>query len=355
MDSRIENELDEASNVLLVAPPDVGAADDVCCSLLNAAEPGDWCVVNVTAAQSPEERLQFLENHIGSPPPAVTTVIAAADGARSSEDTSLNIGVDFGRDAVDSRIAVGDVAGLADTLGFGIEMTQWLSRRAAADDTVLGCVHTLSDVLQQTEDGRAVELLVPVLERTARLDASVHYHLDPAAHDDGIVELLGPWFDAVVEVGPDGSQTIRRDGSPQDPDAAPGDPFGETIRTTIDNDVVFDLLSDHRRRVLLYALRRRDPGASVPVDTLVDRLLETEEEAGPSERADRRDRIAVDLRHRHLPRLADAGLVDLDGDRIVRNAWGPPLRRWVERARRTDGQSGDVGPTDADDSPDADP
>ena len=353
MDVEIENELGEASNVLLVAPSGVGPADDVCCSLLNAAESGDRSVVNVTSAQSPEDRLRFLENRIGNPPPAVTTVIAVDDGTRSSGDACLNVGVDFGRDAVDSRIAVGDVAGLADTLGFGIEMTQWLSRRAADDDGVLGCVHTLSDLLQQTEDGRAIELLVPVLERTARLDASVHYHLDPAAHDDGIVELLGPWFDAVVEVEPDGSRTIRRDESPQDPDAASSDPFGETIRTTIDNDVVFDLLSDHRRRVLLYALRRRDPGESVPVDALVDRLLETEED--PSDRADRRDRIAVDLRHRHLPRLADAGLAELDGDRIVRNAWGPPLRRWVEQARRTDGQPGDVGPTDADDSPDADP
>ncbi len=350
MDHPIETPLGEANNVLVVAPSDAESADDLCRSLLAHEEPGDRSVLAVTVAQSPEERLQVLELHAGSDSSSPTTVIAVGEGARSGADSAADEGVDVGRDADDPRITLRTVGDPSDTPSLGTEMTEWLTRWSAEGYSVVGCVHTLSDLLRTAGYGRTVELLVPLLERARRLDASVHYHLDPSAHDDDVVDLLGPLFDVVVEVHPDGSRTIRREESPQDPDAAPADRREETITTpTPANDVFFDLLSDHRRRAVLYALRTHDPGESVSVDTLVDRLLEAERRERTPDRTDLRDRIAVDLRHRHLPRLADAGLLDRDGDEVVRNAWEPPLRRWIDQAVRTDEASGAVESLSADD------
>jgi DNA-binding transcriptional ArsR family regulator len=117
----------------------------------------------------------------------------------------------------------------------------------------------------------------------------------------------------------------------------------------IKNDTVFELLSDRRRRALLYALRTRAPGESIPMDALVDRLLEIDGRERPT---DRRDRLVADLSHRHLPRLADAGLVDVAGDSVVRNAWEAPLSRWTDRAMRMEGSR---RATDPDGSSDPEP
>lgn len=309
MDSGSETDVDEANNVLLVAPSGSESADDVCRSHLNTESSGEWHVAVAMSTQSPDDRVRFLETHPGN---SVTAVLAVDGTARGADS------------------AARDGSEMADALGFGVELTRWLSHRVPAD-RVHGCVHTLSDLLRRTGDARPAEWLAPILERTARFDASVHYHLDPTAHDDDVVAQIGPWFDAVVKVRPDGSRTVRTNDPWPTPDTAPGDRVGYPGGTLIDIDTVFDLLSDRRRRALLYALRTRAPGESVSMDALVDHLLETDGRERPT---DRRDRLVADLSHRHLPRLADAGLVDVAGDSVVRNAWGAPLSRWTDRAMR---------------------
>lgn len=76
-------------------------------------------------------------------------------------------------------------------------------------------------------------------------------------------------------------------------------------------DRVFALLADAQRRTLCRALARRD--GAVAVDQLVtDALARTGgTRAG---HAAQRDRLLVRCRHVHLPRLADAGLVEWDRD-----------------------------------------
>ena len=68
------------------------------------------------------------------------------------------------------------------------------------------------------------------------------------------------------------------------------------------------LASDRRRNVLAYLERR--PESRISRDEIVDALLEREpDEPGP---ATRRERLEVDLHHVHLPKLADAGIIDHD-------------------------------------------
>lgn len=74
-------------------------------------------------------------------------------------------------------------------------------------------------------------------------------------------------------------------------------------------DVLFDLLANERRRHLLSALEERGD-ERVTFEELVDAVTAAEwPEPGP---ATHRERVVIDLHHVHLPKLADAGLIELD-------------------------------------------
>ncbi|WP_158055799.1 DUF7344 domain-containing protein [Halorussus halophilus] len=73
-------------------------------------------------------------------------------------------------------------------------------------------------------------------------------------------------------------------------------------------DTIFDVLGARRRRNVLYVLSRRS--RPVPFTELVDDLVALEDGT--------RERVAVSLHHEHLPKLADADLLNYDEDaRIV--------------------------------------
>lgn len=85
-------------------------------------------------------------------------------------------------------------------------------------------------------------------------------------------------------------------------------------------DRLFDLLSDRRRRYLFSYLRDR-PDEVVAFDDLVSALAERE--AHHDGYADDRT-IAISLIHDHLPRFADAAIIEYDrAERTVRWAGAP--------------------------------
>ena len=74
-------------------------------------------------------------------------------------------------------------------------------------------------------------------------------------------------------------------------------------------DAVHRLLASARRRAVLSYLSASD-GAAVDVEELVSVVAEGERPApGPGAH---RDRVAADLHHVHLPKLADADVIDFD-------------------------------------------
>lgn len=80
-------------------------------------------------------------------------------------------------------------------------------------------------------------------------------------------------------------------------------------REQITTDESHRLLTSPRRRLLLSYLSTRSDG-SVSLDELIDIIAEREcPDPGP---ATHRERILIDLHHVHLPRLADAGVLDYD-------------------------------------------
>lgn len=70
-------------------------------------------------------------------------------------------------------------------------------------------------------------------------------------------------------------------------------------------DATLELLSDQRRRYVLYYLREQ--GSPVSIDELADQVTMWE-----SDHAADRGQLLADLHHNQLPRLDDAGVVNFD-------------------------------------------
>ncbi|MFD1586851.1 hypothetical protein ACFR9U_07640 [Halorientalis brevis] len=95
-------------------------------------------------------------------------------------------------------------------------------------------------------------------------------------------------------------------------------------------DTVFELLADvDRRRICLYLMRSDQ--TVVTVDDLVEILADEDDD---------QERLAIDLHHRHLPKLADAGIVEYDARSNTTRYWGQPtVEKWAEHVQSIDEQN----------------
>jgi len=123
------------------------------------------------------------------------------------------------------------------------------------------------------------------------------------------------------------------DDDPTDREEAVSDresPLGdERAAVTPPIGTVFGLLADDDRRDVCRFLVD-DAANVVTTDVIARRLTETERE---------RRRLAIDLHHRHLPKLDEAGLIEYDPRSNTVRYWGQPtLEKWLEHAHHVDGR-----------------
>ncbi|UPV74021.1 hypothetical protein M0R89_15965 [Halorussus limi] len=101
--------------------------------------------------------------------------------------------------------------------------------------------------------------------------------------------------------------------------------------TTPSFDELFDLLAESRRRYALYTLIGTEDGLA-EVDQLADEVAMWEGRTGDEPITDAlRETIAEELREIHLPRLADADIVEYDERSDVVRYWRQPtLEEYLE-------------------------
>lgn len=84
------------------------------------------------------------------------------------------------------------------------------------------------------------------------------------------------------------------------------------VGTTLSFDEVLDLCRDEHRRILLAVLSERE---QVSIEQLTADIVQHNHHATVAEISDDMEsRIRTSLHHKHLPRLADAGLLEYDRD-----------------------------------------
>lgn len=74
-------------------------------------------------------------------------------------------------------------------------------------------------------------------------------------------------------------------------------------------DRILGVLSDHRRRHIIYLLEER--AGPIPVEELAGHLADHDEPTEP-ESSDQRAQLKIELRHNHLPKLADEDFIQYD-------------------------------------------
>lgn len=171
----------------------------------------------------------------------------------------------------------------SDASDLGVAISLYLQDWATGDArTVLG-FHSLTDMLDHVDAETTFRLLHVLGHRLADTETSGRFYLDPSVVEETTVGTLRPVFNDVIE----------RE-APADEPLAP--------------DVAFDLVGVSRRRYVLYHLFENRGGTSI--ETLAAAVARHE---GVLDH----ERVEMSLRHAHLPKLEDAGLVSLGSDRLV--------------------------------------
>ncbi|QFU81093.1 DUF7344 domain-containing protein [Natronorubrum aibiense] len=120
-----------------------------------------------------------------------------------------------------------------------------------------------------------------------------------------------------------------------------GESTAATAQVTPSLDLIFDLLSNRRRRYALYYLSNQPDGVATLEDVtngVVDhqeRLSESTGETATTVEPDseQRGQIQMELQHTHLPKLEDAGILEHDQrSETVRYWTQPSLEEWLEHA-----------------------
>ncbi|MGQ4554359.1 DUF7344 domain-containing protein [Halobellus sp. GM3] len=85
---------------------------------------------------------------------------------------------------------------------------------------------------------------------------------------------------------------------------------------TPEKNELYDLLSNHRRRYVIHFCKRAD--GPVTLSDLAEQVAAWEQDKEIAELTSaERKRVYTSLQQTHLDRLADAGIIDYDGDEIV--------------------------------------
>lgn len=193
----------DVPNVLLMGPL-LGPADyDACTRLTSAVPGGPDRLLLVTLSQSADERLNVIRGYLGDLPPE-TVVIEVGGSGRSGTRSSVAT-------EDDGEITVETVSDPTDLRRIGIMVSQYLAEwEDPATEAVL-CVHSLTALLQFTDDPRFLFRFLHVLQQKVRqYGATAHYHLDAEAHDPGVVDRFRPLFDEALVFHENGSLSVAR-------------------------------------------------------------------------------------------------------------------------------------------------
>lgn len=99
-------------------------------------------------------------------------------------------------------------------------------------------------------------------------------------------------------------------------------------------DTILSLLANHQRRELLQYLVET-PDGCCSLDECVDHLVKQQEKRNGN--GDEHDQVKTTLRHVHIPKLEDAGIVEFDPRSQQLRYWGEEhLESWLARIHAED-------------------
>lgn len=199
-DLDLRTQVESSSNVLVLAPTMNPLEDELCVDLLTVEPPLNERVLWVTFTHTADERLDRWLAYVGDVPPAEAGIVAVDDRRRSGADSAVS-SAEIGARAVEVRT----ISSPSDLTRIGIGVVGFLDSWEGSPERVVACVHSLTTLLQYAELKKAYRFLHVLTGRMNEAGALAHYHMDPTAHDDRTLGIVKSLFDAVIEVGTEGT------------------------------------------------------------------------------------------------------------------------------------------------------
>jgi hypothetical protein len=195
IDTSDKRQLDQSSNVLLLAPL-TPTGNRACLELLaSTTQPNEANVTAVTYTPPPETWISDWRTNVGDLPAELAFIhantVETDDGAAATE-----VPPDVSVARVDPNQPMDIIAPLSE------QLTRW-------DDNgnqTLVSVQTLTVLLEYVDFDTAFRYLHILTHRVQAADAIGFYHMDPDIHDEETINTLKTLFDAVVKVSDDGEQ-----------------------------------------------------------------------------------------------------------------------------------------------------
>jgi hypothetical protein len=182
-------------SVLLLAPTYGESEPRFCSELLDHGEAPDPAVLFVTLTDSPDERIEFWEDHVGELP-ALTRFVHTGE-LRGSGDSA----------EPDTVRVVRNPSNLTQ---LGVEITEALGELKDESENIGICFRSLSALLQYASPNQAFQFMQVLTDHFKHAGAIGHVHMNPDAHDKQTVATFTQVFDVVVELDEDGTHQFTK-------------------------------------------------------------------------------------------------------------------------------------------------
>jgi hypothetical protein len=183
------DELEGATNVLLVAPEPGGSVESLFSKLLLSLESPPAHTVGVTMSKSPWDFLEPWQRSFPRGDASFSFVSA------SSISRSVAAGTAAGEGG-STESAVTHVDGVEPVEAFGQTIADHVAEEGPGTAV---CFHSLTDLLEFVDPETAFDFLHVVLSRIRRNGGRGIFHVDGDAHDEETIVTLSTLFDLVVE------------------------------------------------------------------------------------------------------------------------------------------------------------
>lgn len=184
-----------STSVLVLAPEMEGPVEEVCNDLLQPEHPAKTGILKISYHFSPTE-------------------LADRWRERNPDSQAKFYGLSItGSDAVSKPDSYGDqfsfeTSQAGDLTGTGMEINHIFGELSTERSIILVGLDSLDSMLMYNDQQTVYRFVRTITNFLSSNNAQIHFHLDPAQHDD-MVNTLKSAFNAVVEVGDDGEVDIK--------------------------------------------------------------------------------------------------------------------------------------------------
>lgn len=186
---------EDASSLLVLASPFADHTAAVCGDLLGRADPEATNYLSLTCDGTVADRLEHWRRHVAPELPAKIGLVTAGEVTRSATAASTTETTRY----ANADVRVTTVASPGDLTGLGLAVEKSLAAWNADEHRTVACLDSLTTLLQYVDAKRCFRFLHTLLERFEAVDATVHAHMDPGAHDPQTLATIACLFDVVVE------------------------------------------------------------------------------------------------------------------------------------------------------------